>query len=485
MGGIGRRVAGVALALAAAAGLAGAEGAAASRRCPEGMRCLTVEVPLDRTGAVPGRVRLPVAVQRGRGPLLLALSGGPGQGAVADARAFATVLNAVAPRYRVAVLDQRGTGAVAIRCPALQRGALSDLTVPPPGAVEACGAQLGTRRGAFATTATVADLEAVRRALGVKRMAIYGVSYGTYVAMRYARAHPRRVSRLVLDSVVPQENVDPLMAATMARAGVVLRRLCAGGACRGITASAEADFARLVERVGARPLHGRVRLPGGRVIRQRIDGPALLDVLVLASSFRDDLLAHLPGAVRAALRGDDRWLLAIAAEARRLLTFRTDELSMGLHAATLCADVRFPWGDPASPRAARDAAVAQAVAALDPRRLGPFDRATAAGNGLLETCRRWPATPVAPPPAPGPLPRVPILLLAGERDLSTPLADARREARRSPTARLVVVRGGGHSVASSDGCVGTTLRRFFADRPLGRPCRSAPALRLVRRQPGT
>jgi pimeloyl-ACP methyl ester carboxylesterase len=79
----------------------------------------------------------------------------------------------------------------------------------------------------------------------------------------------------------------------------------------------------------------------------------------------------------------------------------------------------------------------------------PFDRATASGNGIAQTCLAWPPTP--PPPAPATnamLPPVPVLLLAGDRDLSTPLAWARQEARLAPRGRLVVVPGAGHSVQS-------------------------------------
>jgi pimeloyl-ACP methyl ester carboxylesterase len=41
---------------------------------------------------------------------------------------------------------------------------------------------------------------------------------------------------------------------------------------------------------------------------------------------------------------------------------------------------------------------------------------------------------------------VPVLLLAGEHDLSTPLAWARAEAATAPRGRLLEVPGAGHSV---------------------------------------
>jgi pimeloyl-ACP methyl ester carboxylesterase len=45
---------------------------------------------------------------------------------------------------------------------------------------------------------------------------------------------------------------------------------------------------------------------------------------------------------------------------------------------------------------------------------------------------------------------VPVLLVNGDRDLSTPLEWAREEARLAPRGKLVVVRGASHSVQSRE-----------------------------------
>ena len=120
-------------------------------------------------------------------------------------------------------------------------------------------------------------------------------------------------------------------------------------------------------------------------------------------------------------------------------------LSQGLHAATLCAESRFPWPVDLSV-ARRRAPLARPRAALAPGpATAPFDAPTATGNGFVAQCRPWP--PVRrPAPVARDLPRVPVLLLAGDRDLSTPLAWAREEAARAPRGRLVVARGRGHGV---------------------------------------
>ena len=80
-----------------------------------GFRCGTVTVPLDRSGRVPGTVRLSVAVEaprKGTSGLLLALSGGPGQPSVAFADSFRASLAPALAHRRLVLLDQRGTGDV-------------------------------------------------------------------------------------------------------------------------------------------------------------------------------------------------------------------------------------------------------------------------------------------------------------------------------------------------------------------------------------
>ena len=49
------------------------------------------------------------------------------------------------------------------------------------------------------------DLEALRRGFGVVSLNLYGVSYGTRVAMVYAREFPTTTRAMVLDSVDPPQ----------------------------------------------------------------------------------------------------------------------------------------------------------------------------------------------------------------------------------------------------------------------------------------
>jgi pimeloyl-ACP methyl ester carboxylesterase len=51
-------------------------------------------------------------------------------------------------------------------------------------------------------------LRAVRRALGVEKLTLFGISYGTKLALAYARAHPDHVERIALDSVLEPDDPD-------------------------------------------------------------------------------------------------------------------------------------------------------------------------------------------------------------------------------------------------------------------------------------
>lgn len=390
--------------------------------------CAWLWVPLDHGGEARGRLRLNVAVQKTRSAprgVVLFLTGGPGEAGVAYAGRVRSHLGRAFAGYRLVMLDQRGTGAAALDCPALQRAVgASDLTVPPPGAVPACAKRIGQARRYFTTPETVADIELLRAALGVRRLTLDGVSYGTFTAEQYALTYPSRVARIVLDSVVPQQGLDPLYRASLTATAHVLRAVCAQQNCGWDPAR---DLAA--------------------VVRKQHDGPPVLDALVTESigvpSF-PGVLGLLHAAAQGRLQGLSRFIKA----AHLADAIPATLLSQGLHESTLCIDLASGW-NPAAPAADRGRTIRQLTNATPPGDLFPFDRATAGGNGIAQSCLQWPATSppaLKQPSASAALPAIPILLLAGARDLSTPLAWARAEASKAPDGRLVVVPDAGHSV---------------------------------------
>jgi len=362
--------------------------------------------------------------------VLLFLTGGPGQPGLPSVARIATRLAPVLPAYRLVMVDQRGTGATAIRCPVLQaQVGTSDIAAPTPAAVRDCAGRLGATRAFYSTRDTVTDLDALRRALGVGTWTIDGVSYGTFVAERYALAHPKNVRALVLDSVLPHSDPqadDALYLTGLQATARVLRAACSDVRCGLDPAD---DIAWLVR-------HG-------------VDGVKLFDLIVTYEFADPDYTAVLSD-IHAARQGDPNPLLGLEANVHQASGAPSELFSSGLHAATLCADLRLPWSA-AAPVAERRVLLARRLASFPDAAFWPFTRATAAGNGLIQTCLSWPATrPVLRPPPASKLPPVPVLLINGDHDLSTPLEWAREEARLAPRGQLVVVHGASHSIQSRE-----------------------------------
>lgn len=392
--------------------------------CAEGFTCTTLRVPLDRQRSGGPSLDLAVIaadnVNAPRGVLLM-LAGGPGQPGVSVLpRIRDNVHPDVLREYRLVMFDQRGTGPKGINCSALQ-GTVggSDFLTPPTDAVDECAQRIGSGLGYYGTPDTVEDIEQLRQYLKVDRLTLDGTSYGSFTAAQYGLKYPDRVQTLVLDSVVPHKGFDPMGVDLMAATGGVLTAAChQDPAC---TTDPVADLAWLVQ-------HG-------------VSGTDLMESLSVASlNSVNPSLKGIPAILHAARNGDDAGLKELFQQTTSMgLSY--DTLSAGLHMATLCSDLRFPWSGTTNRPAGLDAAVRR----LDPKRLYPYDVRTARDQLMIQGCLRWPAARVSTYPASQELlPRT--LILHGSNDLFCPLEWAQWEQAHARSAKMVVVPGSGHSV---------------------------------------
>ena len=77
-------------------------------------------------------------------------------------------------------------------------------------ATRACRDRLqgaGWDLSAYSATENAADVADLRVALGIDQWNIYGVSYGSYLALQTLRDHPQGIRTMALDGVFPQFNV--------------------------------------------------------------------------------------------------------------------------------------------------------------------------------------------------------------------------------------------------------------------------------------
>jgi pimeloyl-ACP methyl ester carboxylesterase len=139
-------------------------------------QCGTITVPLDRSGQVPGKVKLFFERDRvrGSGPnaTIVVFPGGPGAAASVYGESFLRDFGKRRGKHDLLLFDQRGTGrSDYLDCDL----ALTPTYYSPPGedlhllgkTVQRCAKKLGKRRGLYTTRETVADLEDVRAALGI------------------------------------------------------------------------------------------------------------------------------------------------------------------------------------------------------------------------------------------------------------------------------------------------------------------------------
>ena len=435
-------------------------------------------MPLDRSGTVPGTVRLHIRKVEAYGDVprsaILALSGGPGQATSPFTDQIAYLFRRPLRDRDLIVFDQRGTGRSGlIRCPTLE--GLGARLFQVAGAAADCAATLGPKRAFYTTPDSVDDIEAIRRALGVERLTIYAVSYGTKVALAYATRYPQNVDRLVLDSIVDLSGPDVFALDTIAAVPRVLGALCATG-CAQITRDPVGDLGALVKKLSTGFIHGPVVKSDGRIHESRLGRLRLFDLLV-AGDFDPTLRAGFPAAVRSALANDPAPILRLADRADRLENDTVGSFNTAVFAATQCEEGPLPWSR-SSPLASRVAAARARLDQVADSALGPFDRSTALlESQTYELCQLWPNALKEPTFATGPLPNAPALVLAGEEDLRTPVEGARAVAGRLPNATLLTVPRTGHDVLDSElaGCSRRALRNFFDSLPVSQ-CRPVPPL---------
>lgn len=468
--------------------------------------CASYVMPLDRSGALPGtttvRVVRAAAAEGPRMGTLFVVAGGPGQTALAMVDLVYELFNGV-NRYDIIAVDQRGAGtSEPLSCPRIESPDFSWNFDDPETdrLLGACSLSLGPARAAYNTAEAVADIETIRADLGIPTATFFGVSYGTKVALAYAKAHPAHTKALLLDSVLPTDMPDSFDLDAVAATRNALTEICAAGRCRGASSRTVADTARLVARLDQKPLVTWLSTTTGRTKKAEIDGAALWDIVATAD-FNPFIYSQLPGMLSESLSGRHAQLLrlfalvngAVGADSSRVRARHTlrrhvatsrhhsamqrskapvraeeeeeDDIasfSATMNVATTCADFDPPWTR-SDDTSGRQAVIDGGAAALPESALRPFNRRVLAARGTAAYCRAWQQSPTPPAVPQGPLAQIPTLALSGSLDLRTPPAWAERGVSGNPTAELVTIPGAGHSVIGTDlsGCALSLARRFL------------------------
>jgi len=415
-------------------------------------RCGRYPVPLDPGQPQGESVELFVAVLPALAPAaptdaVTLINGGPGASSVDLFLDLQYAFDGLRRERDIVLLDQRGTGrSRPLVCPelaGLEDGMALDLDPAAlADATRACLDTLPVDPRPFTTSVAVRDLDRVRAALGYDRLNLYGVSYGTRVALHYLRRYPERTRSLILDGVVPPS--QPLGANVAPNAQQSLQALferCAGdAACADAFADLPGQFAELRRELEQRAVPITLRHPvSGR--QESLDfGFPQLAMAVRLLSYAPETRALLPVLIDEAARRNN--LQPLAAQALSLAGQLEASLAIGMHNAVACSEDL--------PRITIDDALR---AELDTAYLG-----AASLDGLAAMCSVWPRGPVDDDFGTPLASDAPVLILSGEDDPITPPAYGERVAKGLPHSRHLIAPGQGHGVIGR-GC----LARLAAD----------------------
>ena len=393
-------------------------------------RCGSIEVPWERADPSLGTTEIGFAVKareqhaKPSAGAIFAVEGGPGYASTGTAGSYKRLFGTLLRRRELVLVDMRGTGRSGpLICEDLQTGRAPDWIALPE-----CADRLGARFEAYRTSAAADDIDDVRRALGLRRITLYGDSYGTFLAQSYAFRHGEHLNALVLDSAYPAEGEDPWYP-SLIRTGIrAFSTACERSPdCSG---DAGALLERLVERLrGTRGVGG------------------LLDALIGAAYTPPQSYLRIHRAGAALLRGDvGPWRRltdpgqAIYRRPRRYS--RGEELVVG------CNDYPMIWDKEASEPARREQ-LERAIRAYDKDAFPPFtprEVALSPELGYLE-CLTWPRPTElyeSPIPDGAEPPDVPVLVVSGELDDLTTPWEGRVVADQFPQGRQFVAPNVGH-----------------------------------------
>ena len=491
---------------AARAGAPGGEtlevGHATLHRCGNAAWCGVLPRPLDPTGAVDATVPIyfeyyPHTAAAPAEGMLVAAEGGPGYATTDSREAYLKLFGPLRDSYDVLLMDYRGTGrSGAIDCSALQRA--PQLTERDIGA---CGRALGRTAPLYSTALAADDLAAILDALGVARIGLYGDSYGTYFSQVFALRHRERLRSLVLDGAYPLSGPDyawyPNYAIAMRRKfDLACER---SRPCHAIPGSSMEHIAPALRELRAHPFAAHVRYRDGRTLDFTADASALA-VVMFAGSPAYASVRELDAAARAFSSGDRLPLLRLMAETlgsvdSRDATYAPEEFSEGLAAAVTCEDPPhiFDMHLPPSQRMAQRDRMIAAREASAPGTYAPFTiaeyRRMPLDYTFIDECVTWPTMAAAAKPLTFEgvrYPQVPVLVVSGELDNMTSVADGAAAAAHFPHARHVIIANSFHVNAvphARSGCAATIVRRFMSDLKVGEDdCAAAvPPVPLVPR----
>lgn len=364
---------------------------------------------------------------------------------------YTTELRSWRAKRDVVILDQRGSGKSGrLFCPELDEP--EDPLMPrfEAMAIKTCAARLSKTVDLtqYTSANSARDWEAVRDALGIEKAHIFGLSYGTLLALIYAEKYPDRVASLVLSGPVPPSFQRPRYYARDAQASLnVLFSACAANvACNAAFPDLHGDLRNVLDELEKEPKIIDWEMPNGETRKTTLTRAVLADGLnfMLYNTARH---ADVPLVIHSAAIGD---FGPIVSQINKKGAFIGRENSEAMYLSVTCPEETLTFK------------LEDALADTNGTFMGA-DRL----RRQYAACKAWPTAPVparAGQPAEG---SWPTLVIVGTADPVTPPLWGNIMIESLHRARLITVREMGHlpTGMKNSACI-DQIENAFADDPV-------------------
>lgn len=304
----------------------------------------------------------------------------------------------------------------------------------------------GDNLSAFDSLENAADIESLRLALGYERINLYGVSYGTLLALHTMRLFPSGLRSVILDGVVPtQTNFIINVAQTENQAFTRLFEACqAVPDCNQNYPDLEKVFFEVVDQLNEKPALVKMTDPENGAVYDNvvINGDTFLSG-AFQFMYSSDLIEALPRIIYDAKRGEFSIL------ARIMSIFVLDRTtSYGMYYSVLCAE---------------DADFTPAQQDLTGVRPEIVTVEENSPEDFLADCKVWNVETLDASVDEPVVSDIPTLVLSGGFDPITPPEYAQAAASSLSRSFNYVFPTGAHGQAFDSDCSDRIINQFLAD----------------------
>jgi pimeloyl-ACP methyl ester carboxylesterase len=422
---------------------------------PQNVRCGTLAVPEDRSDPDGRQVELAVAVLKATSASpapdpVLYLSGGPG-GASLEGEMQSWTAEFAAPiqsKRDIVFYDQRGTGRSkpGLYCPEVRQDFVARLAEDLKAVDEesrartaalACHERLKAEAanfGAYNSAASAEDIRDLRVALGYDEWNLYGVSYGTRLALTALRDQPEGIRSVVLDSTVPLDaDIDAEQPANFEQVLELMFRDCAADTeCNAAYPDLRETVYGLASQLNETPVTVRPTADDGTTFTVVVNG----DRLILGAFqlfYATNLIPVVPSAAYQIADGNLGLLTSLAGAISSIGSTDADGMTFSVNCSE---DVLFITDDDVT--TANDGVNERLVTS------GLGTASVADLNQEHAFCDAWGAPRLAAYEDEPVSSDVPALVLAGEYDPITPPRYGRHAAETLSRSRFFEFPGTGH-----------------------------------------